>query len=468
MLKSIRRHEHTLFSALLTVTDFLVIVFSLLFAYYIRFYTFFDVPKGIPPFLAYARLVIPVAILYTIILERLGVYKPKIDPFHLSEIYELLKGVIIGSLIVMSGTYLYREFQYSRGVMLIAFMLLAFLLVLDKIIIRSIQANMRTRGLLLKNVLIIGIGKPAQRYYETLKSKPALGFNPVGFLYCDDESVDKDHPYSTAILGHADDIGEIIEKYRVDEVVVALPGISHNILIKIIMLCEKEIVKFRVMPDIFEIMMSKMTIEEIEGMPFVAIKETPLLSWWYFVKRGLDIVGSGLGLLVLSPLLLLIAFIIKRTSYGPVFYKQERMGIDGKVFTMLKFRTMRQDAEQETGPVWATSDDTRKTKFGSFLRKTNLDELPQLINVFRGDMSIVGPRPERPYFVHQFKSKIPHYMSRHRVKSGITGWAQVNGLRGNTSLEERIKCDLYYIENWSLMLDLKIILKTFFAHKNAY
>ena len=364
---------------------------------------------------------------------------------------------------------MYREFQYSRGVTLIGFMVLAFLLVVDKIMIRSVQATMRTHGLLLKNVLIIGTGKHAQHFYEKLKSKPILGFNPVGFVYSEDEEVDKCHPHKDAILGSTDVISDMIQQHKIDEVVVALPGISHNVSYEgIIMLCEKEIVKFRIMPDMFEILMSKMTIEEIEGVPFVCIKETPLLSGWYFVKRGFDAISSAAGLLVLSPMLITIALLIKKTSPGPIFYKQERMGIDGKVFTMLKFRTMRQDAEDETGPVWATSDDSRKTKLGSFLRRTNLDEFPQLINVLRGDMSLVGPRPERPYFVHQFKSKIPHYMSRHRVKSGITGWAQVNGLRGNTSLEERIKCDLYYIENWSLLLDLKILMMTFFAHKNAY
>ncbi|MEW6536084.1 MAG: undecaprenyl-phosphate glucose phosphotransferase [Candidatus Auribacterota bacterium] len=468
MINAIKKHEHTIFSAVLTAMDFLSIVLCFISAYYIRFYTFFEVPKGIHGIGAYLKIVVPVALLYVIIFERLGIYKPKVDPFHLGEIYSLIKGVVIGSLIVMSGTYMYRQFEYSRGVMLIAFMMIVVTLIIEKVVIRSIQANLRSRGFLLRKVLIVGIGNQAQHYYKIITRKPALGYKAVGFLTLSKDGAPKEFQYKDCILGTTEDIASVIKNKGIDEVVVGLPSEEREKIIDIILLCEKAIVKFRILPDIVEILISKMTIEEIEGIPFVGIKETPLLSWWYFVKRWFDIIASGAGLIMISPLFLVIALIIKKTSPGPIFYKQERMGLDGKVFTMYKFRTMAVNAEAQTGPVWAKPDDDRRTGIGAFLRKANLDELPQLFNVLHGDMSLVGPRPERPYFVDKFKDNIPHYMSRHRVKSGMTGWAQVNGLRGNTSLEERIKYDLYYIENWSLLLDIKIILMTFIARKNAY
>lgn len=468
MLNAIRKHEHTLFSVFLISADFMIIVIALLSSYYVRFYTVFDTPKGVPDVGAYLRLITVVSFLYMVVFERIGLYKPKIDPFHLGEIKILIKGVFLGGLFVMASTFLYREFEYSRGVIIIGLFIMSIGLVFEKIIIRLFQAYWRSKGLLLKRVLIVGTGKSATKYYKIVKNKTALGFSPVGFLCLSDNKIMENFSYKEKLLGTTDDIAKIIRKYSADEVIIALPSASHSEIVNIITQCEKEIVKFRIMPDIFEIMINKMTIDEIDGIHFVGIKETPLLSWRYFVKRGFDIVFAGLGLLVLSPLFLIIAIFVKKDSPGPVFYKQERMGLDGKNFTMYKFRTMSMGAEHKTGPVWAATDDNRKTKVGDFLRRKNLDELPQIYNVFIGNMSLVGPRPERPFFVDKFKHSIPHYMSRHRVKAGITGWAQVNGLRGNTSLSGRIKYDLYYIEHWSLLFDIKIILMTFFAHKNAY
>ncbi len=468
MLNAIKKHEHVLFSILLILADFVIIVVSLFSSYYVRFYTIFDVPKGVPDIDAYLRLIVAVSLLYMIVFERIGLYKPKIDPFHLGEIKMLIKGVLLGGLFVMASTFLYRQFEYSRGVILIGLATMTIGLISEKIMIRLFQAYWRSKGLLMKKVLIVGTGKSATRYYRVVKSKTALGFCPVGFLCLSDKKIMDNFTYKDKLLGTTDDIAKVIRQYSVDEVIIALPSASHTEIVDIITQCEKEIVNFRIMPDIFEIMINKMTIDEIDGIHFVGIKETPLLSWRYFIKRGFDIVCAGLGLILLSPLFLVIAILVKKDSPGPIFYKQERMGLDGKIFTMYKFRTMTIGAERETGPVWATTDDKRKTKIGDFLRRKNLDELPQIYNVFIGNMSLVGPRPERPFFVDKFKHSIPHYMSRHRVKAGITGWAQVNGFRGNTSLSGRIKYDLYYIEHWSLLFDIKIILMTFFAHKNAY
>jgi exopolysaccharide biosynthesis polyprenyl glycosylphosphotransferase len=213
-------------------------------------------------------------------------------------------------------------------------------------------------------------------------------------------------------------------------------------------------------PDLLELMTSRVRIQELYGIPFIRIKGVPMTTWNLIVKRSFDVVVSGICLILASPVLASIALLIKLDSRGPIYYSQERVGLDGRPFRLLKFRTMRVDAESGTGPVWAKKDDPRKTRIGGFLRRFSLDELPQLLNVLRGEMSIVGPRPERQHFVDQFKKEIPKYLDRHRVKTGMTGWAQVNGLRGNAPIEERTKFDVYYVENWSLVFDLKIILKT--------
>ena len=237
-----------------------------------------------------------------------------------------------------------------------------------------------------------------------------------------------------------------------------------------ISLCERGKVDVKIFPDLFQIMASEISIGDLNGLPLLGVRNVALRGWRLAAKRAMDIVGATLGLIFLSPFLLLIALLVKLDSPGPVFYVQERMGLDAKPFWFLKFRSMRRDAEKN-GPGWTTRGDPRCTKLGSFLRRTGIDELPQLINVLLGEMSLVGPRPERPYYVEQYRRSIPRYMERHREKGGITGWAQINDLRGDTSIAERIKYDLWYIENWSLLLDIKILLQTvlkFGISRNAY
>ncbi|MEX0737552.1 MAG: sugar transferase, partial [Bacteroidota bacterium] len=235
--------------------------------------------------------------------------------------------------------------------------------------------------------------------------------------------------------------------------------------------CEGLIVEMMMVPDLLEIMTNQVRVQEIEGIPWIRIKAVPLSTWNLIAKRGFDLIVASFILLLSSPLFLLLAILIKLDSRGRVFYRQERVGLDGKPFPIIKFRTMREDAEQGTGPVWTRKEDPRTTRIGPFLRRFSLDELPQLLNVVRGEMSLVGPRPEREHFVQQFRKEVPQYLDRHRVKTGMTGWAQVNGLRGNAPIEERTKYDVYYVENWSLVFDLKIILKTIRAvlfGKDAY
>jgi len=301
---------------------------------------------------------------------------------------------------------------------------------------------------------------------QKIRHSPGLGYEAMGLV-----AQTRKVPLRAPILGTVEDLPSLIESQGVDEVIIGLPEASHQDMLTIISLCEREKVNIRVFPDVFQIMARGISIGDLDGMPLLTIGGGALRGWRLTLKRAMDLVGAAVGLVLFSPLMLLTALLVKLDSPGPAFYTQERMGLDAKPFMILKFRSMRRDAEAETGPVWAVEEDPRRTRLGAFIRRFSIDEFPQFINILLGEMSLVGPRPERPALVRQFQLSIPRYMERHRVKAGITGWAQVHGLRGNTSIYERTKYDLWYIENWSLLLDLKIIIKTIFnlfAGKNAY
>ena len=316
-------------------------------------------------------------------------------------------------------------------------------------------------------VLVVGTGEVGRMLVQKLQSASGIGHEVVGFV---EANPDGPTVVGVPVLGRPADLPAIIEAYSVNEVVIGLPEASHRQLVTLISQCEREKVSIKVFPDVFQIMATEVTVSDLAGLPLLTVRDVALRGWRLSLKRGFDLLFGGLALIILSPLMLLIGLLVKLESTGPVFYIQERMGLDARPFPMLKFRSMRADAERQ-GPGWTTADDPRKTRIGSLLRKISVDELPQLINVVRGDMSLVGPRPERPVYVEQFRQFIPRYMERHREKAGMTGWAQVNGLRGDTSIVERTKYDLWYIENWSLWLDFKICLRTafrVFSDRNAY
>ena len=296
-----------------------------------------------------------------------------------------------------------------------------------------------------------------------------LGYRVIGFV---SEQPEAEIIDELPVLGTCCNLRQVIRDHHVQEVVITLTNASHTELLEMISACTSEHAAVRVFPDLFQIVASDLTIDDLDGLPLLSVRDISLRGWRLATKRIFDLVLATIALIFLSPLMLFVALLIKFESKGPVFYSQTRVGLDGRPFPMLKFRSMRIDAEDETGPVWAQQNDPRRTRLGAILRKTSIDELPQLINVLLGDMSIVGPRPERPVFVEQFQRVIPRYSERHREKAGITGWAQVNGLRGNTSVVERTKYDLYYIENWSILFDVKIILRTvinqFRGDRSAY
>jgi Undecaprenyl-phosphate glucose phosphotransferase len=329
-----------------------------------------------------------------------------------------------------------------------------------RLAIRDVVRAMRRHGRFVRRALVVGAGELGQEVVRRLRSHPEFGVRVVGYL--DDGLPVGERIEGREVLGGCEAVTRVLADYRVDQLFLALPLDAHNDVLKVLNAIEGELVDVKIVPDVLQFVTLRAAVEELEGLPVISLAQSPITGWARVLKRGTDLGLAAFGLIVLAPILGVIAYLIRRSSSGPVLYRQERTGLDGRSFEMLKFRTMPEGAEDETGPVWATRGDRRPTRIGRLLRRFSLDELPQLWNVLTGDMSLVGPRPERPFFVHQFKTRIPQYMLRHKVKAGLTGWAQVNGLRGNTSLEKRIEYDLYYIQNWSWALDLKIMILTLY------
>jgi Undecaprenyl-phosphate glucose phosphotransferase len=319
-----------------------------------------------------------------------------------------------------------------------------------------VQRDLRARQVLADNLLLIGTGRVARDILGKIKQNPYLGYNIVGVITSKDDHQGK--MLGIEILGDYETIPDVIDQYYVDQVIIALPDAKRTELVDLVTRCQRGRVDIKVYPDIFAYMAGDLNVDELGGTPLLTVRDIALRGWKLSLKRGMDVIGSGLGLIFLSPFLLLTAFIIHLESKGPVFYSQMRMGLDGRPFPMIKFRSMRADADKLAD--WTVENDPRVTRIGALMRRTNWDEMPQLINVLLGHMSLVGPRPEQPQYVREFRERIPRYMERHREKAGMTGWAQIQGLRGDTSIAQRTQADLWYIENWSLWLDLKIIFWT--------
>ncbi|HEX2621922.1 MAG TPA: undecaprenyl-phosphate glucose phosphotransferase, partial [Phototrophicaceae bacterium] len=349
------------------------------------------------------------------------------------------------------------EVDYPRSMFLYVLSSSIILVFIGRELLRMLLVEFRKRGITQDNLLIVGTGRIARDITQNILSKPELGYNVVGVV--NSQVRPKGKMLGVPFLGLYDDIPRIIDTYQVEQVIIAIPDARRQEIAELVTLCQRGRVDIKVYPDLFAYMASDLNVDDLGGTPLLTVRDISLRGWKLSAKRGLDVVGSSIGLIFLSPFLLLTAFLIRFESKGSVFYTQERMGLDGRPFPMIKFRSMRPDAEVG-GPGWTVENDPRVTHIGRFMRKTNWDEMPQLINVFLGHMSLVGPRPERPVWVQEFKQRIPRYMERHREKAGMTGWAQVNGLRGDTSIAERTTYDLWYVENWSLWLDIKIIIRT--------
>ena len=375
-----------------------------------------------------------------------------------------LMGVALDSLFLKNSP---TELDYSRGMVFYGWVLTILFVTVSRVMHGQVRARLRRRGWGRDRVLVVGTGEVGRMIVQKIQSNPGLGYEVVGMVSVNGQI---SSPMPAPVMGEASSLAAIISEHQVEEVIIGLPEATHQEILALICECERGKVTIKVYPDVFQIMASQVSIGDLGGVPLLTVRDIALRGWRRSAKRAMDAAGGAFLLVLLSPLMMLMAVLIKLDSRGPVFYAQERMGLDAQSFRMLKFRSMRTDAESG-GPGWTVKDDPRVTRLGRLIRQINIDELPQLINVILGEMSLVGPRPERPFYVEQFRRSIPRYMDRHWEKAGMTGWAQANGLRGDTSISERTKYDLWYIENWSLLLDIRIIVRTifnFFRTRNAY
>jgi exopolysaccharide biosynthesis polyprenyl glycosylphosphotransferase len=420
-------------------------------------------PADFPPFVRY----LPTMILHILVI--IGVFyfaRMYHMPRRFSRIDQaraVLTRVTIGSFIVNGiASFVFPNSpldaaDYPRTMFFYVWFLSILCVILGREIHRAIENSARRRGVASDNLLIIGAGRIVQDIIDKTRSQRDLGYTIVGIVA---DSMRPHERFSgVPVLGGTADLPYLIDAYGVEQVIIAQPDAGRDEIVEWVTLCQRGRVDIKVYPDMFAYMAGELGVDDLDGMPLITVRDISLRGWKLSLKRGLDIVGATAGLIFFSPWMLLTALLIKLESPGAVFYTQERMGLDGKPFQMIKFRSMRQDAEK-TGAGWTTAGDPRVTKIGKFMRRTSWDELPQLVNVLLGEMSLVGPRPERPIYVQEFRERIPRYMERHREKSGMTGWAQIHGMRGDTSIAERTSYDLYYVENWSLWLDIQIIIRT--------
>jgi len=466
----VKKKAKLLFTASLVFLDGLLVGLAFYLAYRIRLPT---AGENAVPFDRYwsTMLVQIVSMAFVFFFSRL--YHLQRAASRIDELYSIITATFVGTVLSFAVTaFVFKsnavDVDYPRSMVIYAWGLTILLVAVGRNLHRTVQRALQRRGYGEERVLIIGTGEVGQMIQQKIQHSPGMGYKVVGFVT---NGSTRQSVMDVPVLGHLADLPAIIQQHDVSEVIIGLPDATRQELLSIISLCERGRVSIKIFPDVFQIMATEVNIGHLNGLPLLTVRDVALRGWRLTLKRTVDVIGSAIGLIFFSPLLLLMAILIKLESRGPVFYAQKRMGLDAKSFPCLKFRSMRQDAEAETGPVWASKDDPRRTRIGAFIRRFSIDEFPQLINVLLGQMSLVGPRPERPVFVEHFRRSIPRYMDRHREKAGITGWAQVNGLRGDTSIIERTKYDLWYIENWSLWLDFKIILRTVFnvlSDRHAY
>ncbi len=444
------------FESLLLLADLAVVTACWLGAYAFRFFADpIPAPRGIPPLRPYLVLLIAMLLIWPVVFRGFGLYRPRRIGSRLGEIADVAKACSIAVLAVMALTFFIRQYEFSRLVLLYFWVLSIAGISLMRGLFREGLRFLRRQGYNLRHAVLVGWGEVAEEVIRRLGDHPELGIRLRGCVI--DPAAEARAPAGLPVLGDLDALPRLLREQAMDHVYIAIPIEAASSLPEILKGLDEVPVDVRVVPDFLRYTTLRGGVEELGGLAFISLQGSPVYGWDRVLKRGLDILVAGTLLLLLSPVLVAIALLVKLTSRGPVMYRQERMGLDGETFSMMKYRSMRVDAEEKSGPVWARPGDERRTRLGAFLRATSLDELPQLWNVLKGEMSLVGPRPERPVFIEEFRKRIPKYMLRHKMKAGMTGWAQVNGWRGDSSLEKRIEFDLYYIEHWSLWFDLKIL-----------
>ncbi|MDZ4712513.1 MAG: undecaprenyl-phosphate glucose phosphotransferase [bacterium] len=446
------------------LSDALAIFLAFLISYWLRFSNeafikIFPITKGIPGFEGYIRFCFIMIPIWILIFQTRKMYRLKRSVFIMDEVFIIIKCISIGILFAMATVFILNEdFPYSRLVFFLIWVNTIILITIGRYFTLKFEKTLYNNSVGVNTVAVLGVNDMAKRIYDKFATDKFAGFNVIGYF-----TYDKSEENSLAnktCLGNYTDIPEKIKELGIEKILISIPSDKHEILYELFKISEGINIEFMYAPDFVDLMTSRLRVEEVDGIPFMKLKSVPMNVWNRFLKRTFDIVVSLIILVLLSPVMAIVGLLVKLTSKGPLFYKQERVGLDSRKFMMLKFRSMRVDAEQ-SGPQMASRNDNRYTAIGKTLRKFSLDELPQFLNVFIGNMSIVGPRPEREFFINTMKETITRYLERHRVKCGITGWAQVNGARGtDSSMQTRIDYDIYYIENWSIALDIKIIFKT--------
>lgn len=462
-----RRRAEVIFTVTLLLLDVGLITLAFMLAYRVTFMT--SGGNGPTPDLSdFAPMQLSILVSLVAVYFFYRLYHQRRGESRIDEIYKLVPATSIGVIVATAlTTVLYRDLEYPRLLLVYVWLFTLLIVGLGRLLHGGLRSLAYARGWGELRVLIVGAGEAGNLILEKIRQSPRLGYRPVAFL--DDERVGM-KVLGLPVVARPEDLGDVVRALKIDEVIIALPDAPHQQLLSIVSKCEDGSVNIKIFPDVFQIMAAEINIGDLSGLPLLAMRDVALRGWRLTLKRIVDVILSGILLILASPFLLLVAFIVKIDSRGPALFTQVRMGLDAKPFPMFKYRSMRMDAEKD-GPGWTTENDPRITRIGRFMRRTSLDEFPQFINVFLGHMSLVGPRPEQPAFVEQFREMVPRYMERHREKAGITGWAQINGLRGDTSISERTKYDLYYIENWSLWFDFKILILTalrFFRDRSAY
>ena len=452
----------TLYTVSLVILDSLLIGIAFVLAYRLRVSIAWPDPlTNQVPLADYAGLfVIQLVTIISILFLNRQYYIPR-SVSRIDQIYYVFVSVSVGMLLALAvATIILRNNQaildYPRAMMVYDWLLTIVLLTFGRVLHNWVRKRLQDRGIGKDRVIIVGTGDTARMILQRIVWSPDLGYDLVGIVNGEERHSEI---LGFPVLGQPEDLPDLINEYHVDEVIIAMPEKGHREMLHVISYCERGRVSIKIFPDLFQYVTTHAGIDDLGGLPLLSVRDYALRGYLLTLKRLIDFIGATIGLVALSPLMILTALAIKLESPGPVFFVQPRMGLDGREFMMIKFRSMRTDAEKD-GPGWTVKDDPRQTRLGTWLRRLEVDELPNLINVWLGEMSLVGPRPEQAYYVEQFRRFVPRYMDRHREKGGMTGWAQVNGLRGDSSISERTKYDLWYSENWSILLDTKILLRT--------
>lgn len=450
--------------------DLLITIVTYIISWWLRLVVFSDEGAGVLSQETYFGALLLIIPLYMILYSALNLYKSKRYSSSVKEMFDIVKANIIGLLVFFVALYIVNEPNFSRSMIIIYGILNTLLMIMMRLTIRLILRRVRKKGFNVKYILLVGYSRAAEEYIDRILANPEWGYVVRAIL---DDSVPAGTLYrGVKVVGRIDNLYYVLPENKLDEIAITLSLRDYDRLEEIVDFCEKSGVHTKFVPDYNSVIPTRPYTEDLYGLPVINIRRVPLtntLNW--VVKRMVDIIGAIVAIILFSPVMLTSVILIKATSKGPVIFKQERVGLHNRSFYMYKFRTMRVQDDNEEKKAWTTKNDPRVTGIGKLLRRTSLDEVPQFFNILKGDMSLIGPRPERPFFVDKYKEEIPRYMIKHQVRPGLTGWAQVNGYRGDSSIRKRIEHDIYYIENWSLGFDIKILFLTMFRgfiNKNAY